>query len=44
MKYICSICRYVYDEAKEGKPFAELPDSWVWIAYACTYVLQTNVD
>ena len=29
MKYVCSICGYVYDEAKEGKPFAELPDSWV---------------
>ena len=29
MKYVCYICGYVYDEAKEGKPFAELPDSWV---------------
>lgn len=29
MKYVCSICGYVYDEAKEGKPFANLPDSWV---------------
>ncbi len=29
MKYVCSICGYVYDEAKEGKPFSELPDSWV---------------
>lgn len=28
-KWICSICGYVYDEAKEGKPFAELPDTWV---------------
>ncbi|MCR4602693.1 MAG: rubredoxin [Prevotella sp.] len=28
MKYKCSICGYVYDEAKEGVPFAELPDSW----------------
>ena len=24
MKYICSICGYVYDEEKEGKPFSEL--------------------
>ena len=29
MKYTCSICGYVYDEAKEGTPFADLPDSWV---------------
>ena len=29
MKYICSICGYVYDEAREGKSFASLPDSWV---------------
>lgn len=28
-KWICSICGYVYDEAKEGKAFAELPDTWV---------------
>ena len=28
-KWICSICGYVYDEAKEGKPFAEMPDTWV---------------
>ena len=27
MKYICSICGYVYDEAKNG-PWAELPDDW----------------
>ena len=24
MKYVCSICGYVYDEGKEGKPFADL--------------------
>ncbi len=24
MKYVCSICGYVYDEEKEGKPFSEL--------------------
>ncbi|MGI6767320.1 MAG: rubredoxin-like domain-containing protein [Lentihominibacter sp.] len=29
MKYICTICGYVYDEAKEGTPFAKLPESWV---------------
>ena len=29
MRYVCSVCGYVYDEAKEGKAFAELPDSWV---------------
>lgn len=28
MKYICSICGYVYDEAKEGTPFDGLPDVW----------------
>lgn len=27
-KYKCSICGYIYDEEKEGVPFAELPDSW----------------
>ncbi len=27
MRYICSICGYVYDEA-ENTPWAELPDSW----------------
>lgn len=29
MKYICSICGYVYDETAAGTPFDELPDSWV---------------
>ena len=29
MKYVCPICGYVYDEEKEGVPFAQLPDSWV---------------
>jgi len=28
MKYKCSICGYVYDEASEGVPFADLPDDW----------------
>lgn len=27
MKYICSICGYVYDETEQG-PWAALPDSW----------------
>ncbi len=29
MKYVCPICGYVYDEAKEAVPFSELPDTWV---------------
>ena len=29
MRYICSICGYVYDEEKEGVPFSGLPDTWV---------------
>ena len=28
MRYVCSICGYVYDEAKQGKPFAVLPETW----------------
>lgn len=28
MKYICQICGYIYDDAKEKVPFAELPDDW----------------
>ena len=28
MKYICSICGYVYDEAAEGTPFDALPADW----------------
>ena len=27
MKYICTVCGYVYDEA-ENMPWAELPDDW----------------
>ena len=27
-KYRCTVCNYIYDEAKEGKPFSELPDNW----------------
>lgn len=28
-KYRCIVCNYVYDEEKEGKRFAELPNDWV---------------
>lgn len=28
MKYKCSICGYVYDDAQEGVPFASLPEDW----------------
>lgn len=28
MKYICTICGYIYDEAKEKTPFAALADDW----------------
>ena len=28
MKYVCQIWGYVYDDAKEKVPFAELPDDW----------------
>jgi rubredoxin len=24
----CTVCGYIYDEAKEGKKFSELPDDW----------------
>ncbi|MFQ6037415.1 MAG: thiamine pyrophosphate-dependent enzyme [Candidatus Aminicenantales bacterium] len=27
-KWQCMVCGYIYDEAKEGVPFAELPASW----------------
>lgn len=27
-KYRCTVCNYIYDEAKEGKKFSELPESW----------------
>ena len=29
MKYVCSVCGYIYDEEREGAAFASLPDSWV---------------
>jgi pyruvate oxidase len=28
-KYRCTVCNWVYDEAKEGKKFTELPKEWV---------------
>ncbi|MCR5034941.1 MAG: rubredoxin [Clostridia bacterium] len=28
MRYVCQICGYVYDDAKEKVPFSELPDTW----------------
>jgi pyruvate oxidase len=28
-KYRCTVCNYVYDEAKEGKKFTDLPKEWV---------------
>lgn len=24
----CTVCGYIYDEAKEGKKFEDLPDDW----------------
>ena len=27
-KYRCTVCNYIYDEAKEGKSFSELPEGW----------------
>ncbi len=28
MKYVCTVCGYVYDEEKEEVPFSELPEDW----------------
>ncbi|CDE59859.1 thiamine pyrophosphate protein TPP binding domain protein [Fusobacterium sp. CAG:439] len=28
MKYRCDVCQWIYDEEKEGKKFADLPDDW----------------
>ncbi len=28
MKYVCTVCGYVYDEEAEGKKFDELPDDY----------------
>lgn len=27
-KYVCTVCRWVYDEEKEGKKFDDLEDTW----------------
>ncbi len=27
-KYRCTVCNYIYDEAKEGRKFSELPENW----------------
>ena len=29
MKFVCTVCGYIYDEAREDTPFAELPEDWV---------------
>lgn len=28
MKYVCSVCGYVFDEAKENAAFSSLPEDW----------------
>lgn len=28
MRYVCTICGYIYDEEKEAVPFRELPKDW----------------
>ncbi len=28
-KFVCNICSYVYDEAKEGQKWEDLPEDWV---------------
>ena len=28
MRFVCQICGYVYDDAKEKVPFSSLPDDW----------------
>lgn len=29
MKYVCTVCGYIYDDAEQDVPFSELPESWV---------------
>jgi len=29
MKYECTVCGHIYDEAIEGVKFEDLPDDWV---------------
>jgi rubredoxin len=28
MKYVCTVCGYIYDEDVEGTKFDELPEDW----------------
>ena len=28
MRYVCTVCGFVYDDAKEQSPFESLPDTW----------------
>ncbi len=28
-KWRCTVCNYIYDEEKEGTPFADLPSEWI---------------
>lgn len=29
MRYVCTICGYVYDEEETGVPFSQLEETWV---------------
>jgi rubredoxin len=29
MKYVCTLCGYIYDDEKEKVKFEDLPDDWV---------------
>ena len=29
MKYVCTVCGYVYDDAEQDVPFEQLPEDWV---------------
>ena len=29
MKYICSVCGYIYDESSQAVSFSDLPNEWV---------------
>lgn len=29
MKYVCTVCQWVYDEEKEGTKFEALAEDWV---------------
>ncbi len=28
MRYICTLCGYIYNDEKESVPFEQLPDNW----------------